>query len=589
MIIIETYFQLEYKMKIKIFLSLCFAVALLCGCESNLMKDMVINEDETQTNPAFRSLHPPGFEINWEEQTQITITTDQNPVDLPWVQDCPTSIPWDTRMDIKKTDGWVFLSTDSRQTGTDYMIFYNRYTGMLKVFYYNNNSILTNNAVWELYDELICGFFNQGAIYTAPMSTAVTRQVGVNGISHNSTLGVDRGWNCFQIPLTYTSGSMNGRINIYSRILNISELTLEGNYTETTTGTIIEDRYTAIKESPLQKGINSVVKVSGTAANDWVKQQAKKSTDSKEKEGIFKNFGTYANNLLADLAKEGVSGLVKSGLNALFGSFLSSKTKTQVIQNVELTTNGKINIKGQMIANQTGMILPLTGVRYGKGLGAWNLRERPKVKAEVFHTILTLKQGNPLGKKYLQEYYEITYTPSYEVVINPDIAKDITYTVSHNFVEFTSPGGNKYAQKVSYNDAYSYANNALMPMHKELSLDANTSSILLGPVARVAVAVNSSDNWVNPVHQNYNTNFSKYIDARIDTPYLGWVSNVSQNFYEYYPKSLFPFKPSGSKTYIPIGSEVGLNVTVKMTVKATGQEIVSSRTYMIDYELQEVK
>lgn len=54
-------------------------------------------------------------------------------------------------MDIKKEDGWVFLSTPNKDIGSDYLIFYNKYTGILKVFYYNQNSFLSNNAVWEFF------------------------------------------------------------------------------------------------------------------------------------------------------------------------------------------------------------------------------------------------------------------------------------------------------------------------------------------------------------------------------------------------------------------------------------------------------
>lgn len=175
---------------------------------------------EVNASAITRSLAPPNFEQDWENQTSIQLT-DNKVVDLPWVEYAPTSIIYDIRMDIKKEDGWVFLSTPNKDIGSDYLIFYNKYTGILKVFYYNQNSFLSNNAVWEFFDERFYGYFNQGTTFTAPLDRASIQRVGVNCLSNNTTLGIDRGWNCFQIPLTYT-GKTDGGINVYSKVLNIS-------------------------------------------------------------------------------------------------------------------------------------------------------------------------------------------------------------------------------------------------------------------------------------------------------------------------------------------------------------------------------
>ena len=147
---------------------------------------------EVNASAITRSLAPPNFEQDWENQTSIQLT-DNKVVDLPWVEYAPTSIIYDIRMDIKKEDGWVFLSTPNKDIGSDYLIFYNKYTGILKVFYYNQNSFLSNNAVWEFFDERFYGYFNQGTTFTAPLDRASIQRVGVNCLSNNTTLGIDRG------------------------------------------------------------------------------------------------------------------------------------------------------------------------------------------------------------------------------------------------------------------------------------------------------------------------------------------------------------------------------------------------------------
>ena len=55
---------------------------------------------ETDAPESTRSLNPLDFEQDWENQTSILLT-DNKTYDLPWVEYAPTSIIYDTRMDIK--------------------------------------------------------------------------------------------------------------------------------------------------------------------------------------------------------------------------------------------------------------------------------------------------------------------------------------------------------------------------------------------------------------------------------------------------------------------------------------------------------
>ena len=72
----------------------------------------------------------------------------------------------------------MFLSTPSKDNGSDYLIFYNKYTGILKVFYYNRSSFLNNKAVWEFFDEKYYGYFNQGTTIKAPLDRTSIQRVG---------------------------------------------------------------------------------------------------------------------------------------------------------------------------------------------------------------------------------------------------------------------------------------------------------------------------------------------------------------------------------------------------------------------------
>ena len=487
---------------------------------------------ETDASESTRSLNPLDFEQDWENQTSILLT-DNKTYDLPWVEYAPTSIIYDTRMDIKKQDGWMFLSTPSKDNGSDYLIFYNKYTGILKVFYYNRSSFLNNNAVWEFFDEKYYGYFNQGTTFTAPLDRTSIQRVGVNCLSNNTTLGIDQGWNCFQIPLTYT-GRADGNINVYSKVLNISELTLTGNYKDTTTGTIVEDHYSS-SPNLLQKGANSIVK-------------------------------------------------------ALFGSFLGSKKVNEpTIQTVELSTNGTIDLKGQMIENSSVPVLPLTAIKCDEGFGAWNLASAPILDITgTYHEVIARPDiASAYNCKYAGKYYTLSFRPTFNVVINPSIADEITYKVRYNLVEFEGSEWDVQFKKyynITPNNSYTVyctyipsKRSGYDPSPTVIQNEEKGTKVKLAyydyPIvlSDIGVYIGSSSVYTETFSVYYNTVFS-YMASYNRTDTNSFPLSISNAY--------FNGKPV---LYV---ANLGVNVTVTMTVKSTGQEIISSRTYLPEYNIK---
>ena len=71
-----------------------------------------------------------------------------------------TAIPYDIRMDIKSVDGWELIAHTVNgygDLGVNYLIFHNKYTGVLKVFYYlepEQAQFADNTAMWKLHFEI---------------------------------------------------------------------------------------------------------------------------------------------------------------------------------------------------------------------------------------------------------------------------------------------------------------------------------------------------------------------------------------------------------------------------------------------------
>ena len=126
---------------------------------------------------------------------------------LPWSTTAITSIPDEIREDVKEEDGWKILFTTVdisgySETVTDadnsanYLLLYNRYTGMLKGFYYaEGNMQKNNNAYWLLTISGGTKLFNFVPYFAEPInSTNSPRQISLSTVSTNGiTNGFDVG------------------------------------------------------------------------------------------------------------------------------------------------------------------------------------------------------------------------------------------------------------------------------------------------------------------------------------------------------------------------------------------------------------
>lgn len=554
--------------------------ALFLFCLLSCAKEENMAAVETDLEISTKSLHPTGFENNWQNETKITLTNGKS-VELPWVRTASGSIPWEIAEDIKKENGWIFASTQNKDYGSDYLIFYNRFTGIVKIFYYYNGGTLTNNTMWQFFDQGNNGYFNQGTYFTTPMDQVLQKKVDVTALSRTSQLGTSVGWNCVQRLITYTGKS--GYIDISHGVLNVSNFKMIGNSKETTSGTIVEKH----SSNPAKDAFGSVAKKAGEEANSWVKDKADKAVKDKNS-AILKNLGTVA----ASIVGQGVTGLVSSGLNTLFGSFLGKSQKdTQTIQTIELTTTGRIEAEGTITFSSEGIVQSLNGIDASK-LGAWNLR-----KAPVFRPTVCYQKGYVEHSKttIVGEHYLCNYDLSYDVVINSDIKEEVEISSSYRAVELSGPKWDvffrdyydlRYLQFNAQNFTKFYIGRNIDPKtydsYPQLYQDndvmdaSNQNKVTL--ISNIGVYIgmtNATNSYIaNPVF------YSSWIDYT--TRYWQSVTNQDIKYLSAFPSVLSNATIRGKKVIYP--GNIGINITVKMKVKETGETIVSSRTFLPEYE-----
>lgn len=147
---------------------------------------------------------------------------------LPWASGSASIIPFDVRNDIKEADGWkVLYSTidiigyNRRKNPADskanYLLLYNRYTGILKGFVYlNTGEYKNNNAFWVLNIPQKTSLFNFTGEFAEPSnSVEAPHTVVLSNITTNTfTHGFENGWNCFMVELAYDKNSMAESLDI---------------------------------------------------------------------------------------------------------------------------------------------------------------------------------------------------------------------------------------------------------------------------------------------------------------------------------------------------------------------------------------
>lgn len=401
---------------------------LFSGCDNSEMDSLTqtpITECRT-----FPGVYPKSINSNrngtrcgeggyWESWDCINLY-DGRVVSTPWYTSFSSSaVPADALHDIKYDDGWDLIfhyleckSGKDYHSNIPYLIFHNRYTGILKVFYYLLNSSFypNNHGIWQIKSDGPSSLF---AFQNNPVSLISEKQNEVHFVStltNNSTGGFTTGWNCFQIELAYDP-MQSGYLHISALSSNTVQLSFSGNLEADTSGLILSSKGTN-SYSTYNKG---VAKAAGDVAEGWIEKKLKDKT---------------INPKVSSLIKEGVKGLVSGGvgsaLGALTGLFKSDETTTSL----QLTTNGTFTCEGTATFESTAGIDPLVlcidpdSVGY---LGAWGLQREPTL---LFSPYAILKSPQEYTNGYTREYLvsiaNANAMPS--VKINPSLSQFVKKT-----------------------------------------------------------------------------------------------------------------------------------------------------------------
>ena len=378
-------------MKKLIFLNaVCLLLAAFVSCSNDG------GSPATQQTPAYKThTESTNFLTDWETMEFLYIN-DANKLDTkiaaPWNSEASsTNMPDSIRFDVKKADGWEVAFNLMNKDGypdDNWFALYNKYTGVLRIFYYYNKGVASSATDFAFDVILGSDGVNSSSYYSSlnygiPMDTAVNPNVNL--------LGAGNVANTFHLLITPYSCINRNTMSQgwYAFDVDMSAYTGKTFYTD---GSGIHIDCRANNKTTVSLGTDIKGKLGGDITLD-TKQASSNGLSGilSDISGWFSSVGTAIDETAKAAASDdpisGAAAACQWGASAL--NLASIITKTDDVY----TTTGKIDLKLTATADTKGYfesevstnVMPLA---LGKtafnpdsniGKGVWNLDKSPEI------------------------------------------------------------------------------------------------------------------------------------------------------------------------------------------------------------------
>lgn len=329
-------------------LSLSAVFMYSCSDEEINVENGVISRNYASRAPINGKLYN-----NWENIDKIFLNgANGNFTYSPWVNldGININIPDDFRMDIRKDDNWklIFHSINDSQTDEpNYMFFYNKKTGILKVFYYSTVLENNQNLIWVLEAEKPTKLLQSNTLEQSYEKQKYTTTTNLTIQDKLTDIGnLNPGWNSFYFELPFDNENLDEVIKMSIKAYNTNELSLKakGKFSG-----VVNIPKEVKKESGFFKIIEKLVNIMGKANNI---------------------FGTLISDSELGTLTDNTSKIFKS-----ISSFSNPKTKTV---NVQGTLSGSVELTGEIDQVVSGLVKSINSVPFKINkdtMGLWNLRK----------------------------------------------------------------------------------------------------------------------------------------------------------------------------------------------------------------------
>lgn len=418
-------------MKNKAFLTALLTVFCFWSCDDETLTTMDRMEGlEEVKGPKIltRSISPnesPYFD--WEETNSIQIPSIGS-VTLPWYNGAIGSIPMEILDDYRHNQGWELVYnlcgdlSKNPQGIVNYLIFYNKFTGILRVYYYNAyDSLMPSNTSFMKFQASestrLLSFCNRiislSCSETASATTTSKR-------TDTETAATSRGWNCFDIDLAYDPELGNGDFSLSFFDRASTSLFCKG---------VLKGRSEGSLQTESVSGNQiGIIKKHGSAALSAI-ESIQRFTHSQDPTSDSRS---WIDTFLS------ISSEVWKACSPILGIF--ERNSTSGPTRISLDMDADLNHQGYTEIYIPSTIpsvlsLPIPGTAHSDGddylpcydspLGAWNISRNPSVTIDREYTpkvySLNVNQGGSkaFGINYVR-YHDLD--TDIGIVINPETA-----------------------------------------------------------------------------------------------------------------------------------------------------------------------
>lgn len=396
----------------RIFLVLNLLLILLIGgCNSN---EEDLGQVIVPTNSAIKNSMIRGFigEVSplfdWENNCQIA-DAKGNLYILPWYAGAIANLPQYIIDDYKKSEGWNliynFISDNNNDSGK-YLIFYNVFTGTLRVFYYHNNGIgLTSTLFLTLSTKEPSNYLNHEGTFFFPSNEQKNMSISNINLSKSTSKGLNPGWNVFDFQIAYNpqNSDSNNTFSLHPMNVFNGYIDLTGNISLNSEGTIIS--------------------VASTTNNNESSVYTSKTTFNNNHDKLDSNFNVEWE---SRIEKSNKVTLTTTQKKEVFSGILSLNGKLESALSSELLPIANLafpSSKSALLANY----IP----SFEEPLGVWSLRKRPEVHITDFIVWRPEVNSYPNQEIIDRKFYcigkreiETKFEPN-DLIINPKVLDKI--------------------------------------------------------------------------------------------------------------------------------------------------------------------
>lgn len=386
------------------------------------LTDALGNSAELTLSQAFNFINSNNsdeeFNSDWENQESVYIYSSRGSEEVytPWSPEfSSTTMPLDICQNIRKKDGWeMAFNCLNNPKGRDlnYFGLYNKYTGVLRVFYYVTNSTTTGSEyTFEVnFGNVINGnkqsYYNTLS-YSVPINTTVNPTVNLLGTNENrafktlvspynamSSSALPKGWVAFDLDFSaYSANKFTEEeiIQIACRTQLNQSITLNGEMKAELNGNFSSPTPAASASSGFGSTLGSIGGFLGDVQNSALANIDEALTGS-----AFNKYFYYG-------------GAICSGAGVLFDWFTDAMDmgeklpRDSMTGKIELNMNGTINLSGYMSSMSSNAVTPIsirrkslmTDTHFGQGI--WNLKQNP-----VLYIVSDLYMGKPRTMTFMQ-------------------------------------------------------------------------------------------------------------------------------------------------------------------------------------------